>query len=230
MVRRLRLKALGFVGIIQLLCGWVLAESDVPWQTALTGMAFPTNQLSLDLNSGVACLLNSFRPNAVVKALIILPGATDDLYFFPRKAISFTNSPTLLDAVATLTNQTAIRVTFRVPFLLLHGPADRLKPEIRVEHGPTATALREKGLIQQLLFIDKEWDRLLPVLTPKLPVDFRPEMKSPDSWHFYRANLAAWNLTGWEAVEAVCLSMNTMAVVQNHQVKFELARNKVSPP
>ena len=59
-----------------------------------------------------AILLNSFRRNPAVQALIFMPGATDEFYFFRRARARLTNNaPTLLDAVTALTNQTYIRAT-----------------------------------------------------------------------------------------------------------------------
>ena len=72
-------------------------------------------------------MLDAFQSNAVVKALIFMPGATDELYFFRRAHAKLTNAnPSLLDAIVALTNQTYIQATFQPPLLLLHTTEDPL--------------------------------------------------------------------------------------------------------
>ena len=72
-------------------------------------------------------MLNAFQSNGVVKALIFMPGATDELFFFRRAHATLTNAnPSLLDAVAALTNQTHIQAAFQPPLLLLHTTEDAL--------------------------------------------------------------------------------------------------------
>ena len=75
----------------------------------------------LDETNCVPVMLKAFQRNPAVKALIFMPGATDEFYFFHRAQVHFTNSaPTLFDAVFALTNHTRICATFHPPFLLLH--------------------------------------------------------------------------------------------------------------
>ena len=83
------------------------ALADENWQSALSVMPLATNVTELNRTNCVPLLLNSFQSNGVVKALIFMPGATDELYFFRRAHATLTNSnPSLLDAVTALTNQT----------------------------------------------------------------------------------------------------------------------------
>src|SRR5438552_1232256 len=89
------------------------------WQTALGQMPLLVST-PLDRTNCVETMLRAFRSNEAVKALIFMPGATDEFYMFKRANVSLTNSaPTLLDAVSALANQTLVRATFRPPFLLL---------------------------------------------------------------------------------------------------------------
>ncbi len=48
----------------------------------------------------------------------------------------------------------------------------------------------------------------------------RPWRYSSDSWHFYRHTLAGWNLTGWEALEAIALAGKTRFTVERKELVF----------
>ena len=57
----------------------------------------------------------------------------------------------------------------------------------------------------------------------------RPWRYSTDSWHFYRHSFVAWDLTGWEALEATALAAKTTCTVHRNKVVFEVDM-RVSPP
>lgn len=191
-----------------------------PWQTALAGMPLRTNVTELNKTNSIPLLLSSFRENETVKALIFMPGATDEIYFFNRVVAQLTDyeTPTLLDAVTALTNQTLLRATFHAPFLLLHSAEDPLQPLFKIEHEPTAVRLRQKKFDKQVLYFDRDWDFLHPLLSFHLDTKFLPPTKSMDSWHFYRHSLAGWNLTGWEAMEAISLAGKTTFTIYKRKV------------
>ncbi|MEO6183824.1 MAG: hypothetical protein ABIP71_12130, partial [Verrucomicrobiota bacterium] len=156
------------------------------------------------------------------KALIFMPGATDEFYFFNRGKARLTNSfPTLLDAVTALTNQTLIRVTFRDPFILLHSTEDSLEPLSKIEHEPTAQRIRKKKFVQHALYNDRDWDFILPKLSFYLDTKMLPGSLSHDSHHFYRHSFAAHNLGGWEILEAMAFAGKTQFTVQKKKVLFE---------
>ena len=113
------------------------------WPEALAKMPLKQPVRELNRSNAVPVMLAAFQRNAAVKALIFMPGATDEFYFFRRVHAQLTNSaPTLLDAVAALTNQTYIRATLRPPFLLLHTAEDPLEPIEVVEDQKTADSIR----------------------------------------------------------------------------------------
>ena len=116
-------------------CAWLTAATlpalaGEPWQQALSRMPLGVPQggmIELKRTNCVPLMLDAFQPNGVVKALIFMPGATDELYFFRRAHATLTNAnPSLLDAVTALTNQTHIQATFQPPLLLLHTTEDSL--------------------------------------------------------------------------------------------------------
>jgi hypothetical protein len=201
------------------------------WPNALSRMPLGTNVMQLNRTNCVGILLRAFQSNDVVKALIFMPGATDEFYFFRRARAELANRPaTLLDAVSALTNQTLIRATFRPPLLLLHTAEDFLEPVFKIEHQPTADKIRQARFVAHGVYNDRDWDYLRKVLKSSLRIDMRPPLHSRDSWHFYRNSFAAWNLTGWEALEAAAMAGETTFTVRPKQVVFEMdERPRVAP-
>src|SRR6266496_3675139 len=69
------------------------------WESALDQMPLGAGITELSRTNCVDLMLKAFQSNAVVKALIFMPGATDEFYMFKRARAQLTNaSPTLLDA------------------------------------------------------------------------------------------------------------------------------------
>lgn len=185
------------------------------WPAILSGMPLATPVTELNRTNAVKVMLAAFQSNGVIKALIFLPGATDEFYMFRRAHADLrVPSPTLLDAVAALTNQTKIRVVFRAPFLLLHGDADPIEPDVQASSDTLTTALGKQSRLPHLEFNDTEWDLIQPLLKKQLRVDVRPWRYSSDSYHFYRSALSGWNLTELEALQAISLASKTRVIIQ----------------
>jgi hypothetical protein len=67
-------------------------------------------------------------------------------------------------------------------------------------------------------------------LKSSLRTDLLPWPRRPDSWHFYRHSFAAWNLNGWEALQATALAGETAVTVRRKQLVFEYdARPRTTP-
>ena len=200
----------------------VALAADESWQAALSRMPLAAPVPELNRTNCVAVMLSAFRSNDMVKALIFMPGATDEFYMFRRARAVLTNAaPTLSDAVAALTNQTYIRATFRPPLLLLHTDEDLLEPLFEVQHEATAAKIRQARFVPHACYDDRDWDYLLPILEKRCRVRFYPDPQTIDSFHFYRHSFAAWNLSGWEALEAVSLAGKTRFTVERRCVVFE---------
>ena len=201
------------------------------WQSALGRMPLGTNITQLNRTNCVGIMLRAFRSNDVVKALVFMPGATDEFYFFRRAKADLTNNPaSLLDAVSALTNQTLIQATFRPPLLLLHTAEDLLEPAIKIEHQPTADKLKQTRFVVHGVYNDRDYDYMRRVLKSSLRTDLLPWPRTHESWHFYRHSFAAWNLTGWEALQATALAGETEVTVRRKQLVFEFdARPRVAP-
>jgi hypothetical protein len=184
-------------------------------------MPLRTGAVELNRGNCAALMLGAFASNATVKALVLMPGATDEFYMFRRARAAVTNAaPTLLDAVTALTNQTYIRVTFRPPLLLLHTDEDPLEPLITVNDAPTAEKLHHARFVPHLASNDRDWDFIAPLLKQNLKVKFEPGLRDVKSWHFYRHSFAAWNLDGWETLEAVSLAGKETVTIEKKRVVF----------
>ncbi len=181
-------------------------------------MPLGTNVTQLNRTNCVDLMLRAFQSNHVVKTLIFMPGATDEFYMFHRaKADLAGGSASLLDAVNALTNQTLIRATFHPPFLLLHTDEDPLEPLITIQHQGIAARFKQTRFVPHVIYNDRDWDVVQPMLKGALKADIRPWRRSYDSWHFYRHSFAAWDLTGWEALEAVALAGKTSVTIRRNQ-------------
>ncbi len=215
-------KLLGTVFFFSLFISPFSLSALEPWQDALAKMPLKNGAMQLTKTNAVEIMLESFQQNDAVKALIFMPGATDEFYFFNRGNATLTNpSPSLLDALTALTNQTLIRATFRPPFVLLHTAEDSLEPIEIIEHQPTAERIRKKKFAPHVNYEDRNWDFILPTLAFRLDTRILPRRGSHDSHHFYRFHFAAHNLDGWEILEALALSGKTQFTVQKKKVLFE---------
>ena len=214
------------IGVIVLASSFALT-ADEPWQAALSRMPLEPGTHELTRSNCVAVMFRAFRADPVVKALIFMPGATDEMYMFHRVNATLTNSsPSLMDAVAALTNQTFIRVAFRPPFVLLHSGEDSLEPLITVESPKALAHVKHARILPRLLSDDRDWDYIQPILRRLISADIRPWLYSIDSWHFYRHSLSAWNLTAWETLEAVSLAGKTTMTIRRNGI-FSLPRDQI---
>jgi hypothetical protein len=192
------------------------------WPQMLAEMPLKETVSELNRTNCVEIMLGAFKSNSLVKALIFMPGATDEFYLFRRASARLRNpAATLLDAVSALTNQTNIRASFRAPLLLLHTDEDPLEPDEIIRDERTGDKLRS-ALVPHLVCNDKDWDYLQPLLKQALKVALRPWRYSTDSWHFYRHSFASWNLTGFEALETAALAGKSKFTIRRNEVDFEV--------
>jgi hypothetical protein len=209
---------------------FVLSAAET-WPAALGRMPLGTNVTQLNRSNCVGIMLRAFQSNDVVKALVFMPGATDEFYFFRRANADLTNSPaSLLDAISALTNQTLIRATFRPPLLLLHTAEDLLEPAIKIEHQPTADKLMQTRFVAHGVYNDRDYDFMRRVLKSSLRIDLLPWPNRQDSWHFYRHSFAEWGLSGWEVLQATTLAGQTAVTVRRKQLVFEFDARPRSAP
>ena len=221
------------LGLLTVLLTWSnMLFALEPWHSALASMPLRTNVVELTKTNCVPLLLNSFQENPTARALIFMPGATDELYFFNRGDAIITNdSPSIWDALVALTNQTFIRVTFQEPFVLLHSAEDPLQPSYTIRDQATVDRVTKKKFIKHVVYNDRDWDYLVPIFSFQIDTKMLPEKESHGSWHFYRHSFAAWNLNGWEALQALSLAGKTVFTVQKRKIIFEGdTRFRARPP
>jgi hypothetical protein len=212
-------------------CG---ASAGEPWQEALAGMPLgvPQNGMTeLNRTNCVPLMLDAFRSNGVVKAIIFMPGATDELYFFRRAHAILTNAnPSLLDAVTALTNQTHIEATFQPPLLLLHTTEDSLDVIAVVKNKSTAAKLRQRLVPGRVQLEDADWGAVRSALKGKMSVGLHPYENALDSWHFYRHSFVACGVTDWEMLETLALAGKTTFTVNWLTADFQPDRREGIAP
>ena len=210
----------------RLVAGFLLAGllslPAASWTEALRAMPLGPGTPPINRDNAVSTLFEAFRSNAVVKGVLVLPEVADDFYLIHRDAPKLNLRRTnLLEALVALTNATALRLTWKEPFVLLHLAGDTLSPGMRVEHPATEDWLRRDTKFPAAHFVDVHWERLQPRLAAGLGCRVRPEAASTDAWHFARHNFVGWGLSGWEVLEAASLTGNTTVIIQNRAIRVE---------
>ena len=202
----------------------VMSAHSETWTDALANMPLGDRVTELTRSNCVPVMLQAFRPNAAIKVLIFMPGATDEFYFFRRASARLpdsTQTPSLLDAVSALTNQTFIRATFQPPFLLLHTSEDPLEPSFQIKHRDTFDRLQKKSFVKPFVWNDRDWDYVHPLLSFYLNMRIVPGKFSSHTTHFFRHSMAGANLTGLEALQAVSLANKTRFTIEKKRMVFE---------
>jgi len=218
-------------GLILLLIASQGVSADEPWQEALERMPLAASTTELNRTNCVPLMLDAFQSNGVVKALIFMPGATDELCFFRRAHATLTNAnPTLLDAVTALTNQTFIQATFQPPLLLLHTTEDSMDVIATVKNKSTATKLHQRLMPGRVQLEDADWGVVRSTLKGKLNIGLRPFENAMDSWHFYRHDFAACGVTDWEMLETLALAGKTTFTVNWLTTTFQPDRREGVAP
>ncbi|HEX5218723.1 MAG TPA: hypothetical protein VFZ59_04085 [Verrucomicrobiae bacterium] len=200
-----------------------VTRAEETWPSALSQMPLGTGPVQLNRTNCAELILGAFQSNAMVKALIFMPGATDELYFFKRTQAMVTNvNPTVYDAVVALTNQSHVRAVFRPPFLLLHSEEDVLNLDITIEYRRTADKLKAGQPMPQIKVFDRDWTQMVKLIKRRIDPTLIPYEGTSDSWHFYRHTFAGWNLSQWEMLEACALAGKTKFTVIRNGVVFKL--------
>jgi hypothetical protein len=104
---------------------------------------------------------------------------------------------------------------------LLHTDEDPLEPQVAIEDEATVAGLRKARFLPHAVFNDRDWDVVQPLLERHLKVGVYPWRHMYASWHFYRHSLVAWNLNGWETLEAIALAGKTSFTVRRKKLVFE---------
>jgi hypothetical protein len=223
---------LGRLGTI-LVFAWAASglQAQPVWQEEFAKMPLTEKTSELNRFNCARILVNSFQRNRAVQALIFMPGATDELYFFRRVHAELTNgAPTLLDAVIALTNQTYIRADVVAPFVVLHTAEDPLEPLVVIENQRMAERLHRKKFEAHVVFNDRDWNFVEPILAFDLDTRLLPGLHTHESNHFFRSTLAEFDLSGWDALRAMAMSGKTKFTVKKKTVVFGLDSRVLGNP
>ncbi len=195
-----------------------MAESESggapDWAQALTRMPLKTKDTTLNRDQFAQVLLESFQESSTAKSLILMPGATDEFYFFNRAKAELPENPTLWSALVALTNQTRIRMSWQEPHILIHAEDDPITPLIRVEYEKFARKLKQRPYLHHFLLNDQDWNYVQPILEDELQSFVLPPKGTSESWHFFRHAMAGWNLSQMEALEALSLANKTVVTIR----------------
>jgi len=202
--------------------GVLTAFGQAAWQETLARMPLPGGTNPVERNNVIRRLLEGLQSNDVVKAIVVLPAVSDDLYLINRdKSALNLRATNLWQAIVALTNATETRATFRSPCLLIHRDDDALDAQFTVKDAAAAQRLKSVSRLPRTLFSDAHWEKVRPVLNKALHPGIHPWGTSPGAWHFARHNLAAWGLSDWEILVAVSLTGKTAFTVEKRRVTFE---------
>lgn len=208
------------MAVAAMLCAMSVARAD--WRGELAAMPMRADLRALDETNCAPAMLEAFRGGNSVRALIFMPGATDELYFFHRVNVQLPSAGvTLADAVVALTNQTRIKAAWRAPFLILHTDEDPLDTIARIEDATAAERIKAARVSLNSRFDDRDWGAIQPMLVKTLGVEIAPGPDSYKSHHFYRHSFAVSELSGWELLQAVALAGKTGFRIAANQILFE---------
>jgi hypothetical protein len=205
-----------FLAFVLIFFSFSLKAED-PWRDALAKMPLGVRKVRMQKLEPVEALFGAFRSNEVVRAVVFMPGATDQLYFFKDRDLKFEPKASLLDAVDALTAKGRIKATYQPPFLLMHANDETWAKS------PGNLPLRDGTVVlANGVFVDRSWERLLPEIQKVITFPILPEAESRDAWHFYRVCFKAWGLSEHELIEVVALSTKTEPKIRGKELVFEL--------
>jgi hypothetical protein len=202
-----------------LVCLGIHAED---WQTAFAKIPIRVTNFPAHLTPPVELILTNFQPTAEIRGVILMPGAADRLYFFDWGQIVLPLNPTLLDAIAALTNKADLRVFVAPPFLLIGMQYDDPRDPLTVDPNISLEKLKlnERKKPGRTYFIDRPYDNVLPQIEKVAHLRPKPSRSDPASWHYYRLSFVGYDLTGAECLRAIAYGTKTSVRVQKRRALF----------
>ena len=216
-IRNLIFRCRNFLGWLLLISLQVAARAELTWQEALSAMPVNTNVLRIAKTAAPQLIFNALRKNEIVKGIVFLPAATDELYFFDHGSRTWAGQPgSLTDALTALTNGTPFKITYQKPLLLVHLDRDRL--DTLIPKGALWDEYRTEWSGQ---WIDLPWERAHSEISRVLR-GATPAGKSTEAYHFYRIYLAGQGMSGFEFARAVALAGRLKVVQRGTKLHFAL--------
>jgi hypothetical protein len=203
-----------------------LAIRAQDWQAAFVKIPIRAESFPAHLTAPVELILTNFQPTAEIRAIILMPGAADRLYFYNWGQITLPANPTLLDAITALTNKAGLTIFTAPPFLLVAMPYDNpgdplsIASDVRIDK----LKLTERKLTGRTYFIDRPYDRLVPQTEKLTRLRIKPSRTDAGSWHFYRLSFVGYDLTSAEFLRAMAYGTKTTVQIQKRKVVFSELR------
>jgi hypothetical protein len=89
-----------------------------------------------------------------------------------------------------------------------------------VEDQRAADRIKRQHFEKHVVYNDRSWDYLEPILAFEMDTHIAPHVGSHDSWHFFRHSFAAFDLNGWDALRAVALAGKTSFTIKKKWIVF----------
>jgi hypothetical protein len=192
------------------------------WQSHFATIPIRPTKFRAHLTPPVELILTNFKPSPDIRAIVLMPGAADRLYFYDWGEVTLPPNPTLLDAITALTNAADLRVFIAPPFLLIGRPYDDPTDPLSI----TATApieklkLNERKQRGRTYYLDRPYDRIIPQAEKLTRLKLKPTRRSFASWHFYRLAFVGYDLTAAEFLKALAYGTKCSVVIDRKYANF----------
>jgi hypothetical protein len=182
------------------------------WQSAFAKIPIRTTTFPAHLTPPVELILTNFQPTAEFRAVVLMPGAADRLYFYDWGQATLPPNATLLDAVTALTNKADLRIYAVPPFLLIGMKYDDASNPLSIAN-PAKLKLDERKISGRTYYMDRPYDRLVRAAEKFTRLRVRPSRTDPASWHFYRLAFVGYDLSAKEFLQAFAYGTKTSAKI-----------------
>jgi hypothetical protein len=202
------------------LLSFSLSARAEDWLQTLAETPFKKTHFQAYRTEPIELILKSFKPSDDLRAVVLMPAAADQLYFFDWGKIELPKHASLLDALNALTNKAHIRYSLAAPFLLIHMERDTISdPLLQI---PAKKIEFEKHIKPKRLYsLDHPYDRLLPWLEKVTGMKASPDGKSTASWHWYRISFVGYDFNTVDLLRAFAYAMKTSVSVEGDQIIFK---------
>jgi hypothetical protein len=189
------------------------------WRETLARTPFSKTSFQVYQTEPVELILKAFRPTGVLRGVVLMPGAADQIYFSDWGRVELGAAPSLLDALNALTNQARMSYSFVAPFLLIHLPRDTTNDPVTFV-ADAAAKLHARKKLGEIFYLDRPYNRVLGELKKVTGLKANPDQRDPGSWHFYRLSLVGYDLSAPELLRAIAYGTKTSALVEKRRVVF----------
>lgn len=206
--------------VFLLLCFFSPSAHAQEWRETLAKTPFKKSHFQAYRTEPVELILKSFKPSNDLRAVVLMPGAADQLYFFDWGKIDLPKNASLLDALEALTNKTHVTYSVIAPFLLIHMGRDTTSDPLI--HTPAKLINVEKHIKPKRLYsLDHPYDRLQPWLEKVTGLTVFPDSKSPTSWHWYRISFVGYEFNAPDLLRALAYATKTSVAVEENRIAFK---------